>query len=276
VNLSDVFGDADLTQRFVKRYLKATHCDLFFADGAVLVEGPAERMLVPHFVRKHPQYAGLQHCYITWLEIGGSHAHRLRPLIEHLGLTTLVITDLDAMAASGSAAAVKPQRNASLRTRNQTLKEWVPSEKSLDALLDLPSERLVLPGQSGYAIRVAYQQPVTVTFKSAESVEAIPNTFEDALLYANIDLFQKLSGEGLIDKFKTSLTDSADLNALADALHEHLKHGAAKAELALELMYSDEIDKINAPAYIDAGLLWLANQLKRKEMAERGKIEAVS
>lgn len=76
------------------RYLKATHCDLFFADGAVFVEGPAERILVPHFVRERHKYEYLRRCYITWLEIGGSHAHRLRKLVEHLGLNTLIITDL--------------------------------------------------------------------------------------------------------------------------------------------------------------------------------------
>ena len=82
VNLSEVFGSETDTKRFVTRYLKALHCDLFFADAAILVEGPAERMLVPHFIKQH--YQRLDERYITMLEIGGSHAHRLRPLIEHL------------------------------------------------------------------------------------------------------------------------------------------------------------------------------------------------
>ncbi len=34
--------------------------------------------------------------YPLKVEIGGSHAHRLKKLIEHLGLDTLVITDIDA------------------------------------------------------------------------------------------------------------------------------------------------------------------------------------
>ena len=51
-NLSEVFGLNNETERFVTRYLKATHCDLFFADAAILVEGPAERILVP------PVYSG--------------------------------------------------------------------------------------------------------------------------------------------------------------------------------------------------------------------------
>lgn len=81
INLKHVFGPGDKTGRFVTRYLKATHCDLFFADGAVLIEGSAERILVPHFVETRGEYEYLRHCYISWLEIGGSHAHRLKSLI---------------------------------------------------------------------------------------------------------------------------------------------------------------------------------------------------
>ena len=40
-------------------------------------------MLVPNFICAH--YDELNQCYITLLEIGGSHAHRLKPLIDHPG-----------------------------------------------------------------------------------------------------------------------------------------------------------------------------------------------
>jgi predicted ATP-dependent endonuclease of OLD family len=93
INLSTVFGTDDETRRFVRRYLRATHCDLFFADAAILVEGTAERMLVPHFIA-HQRHR-LHCCYITLLEVNGSHAHRLRPLIEALGLLSLIVADLD-------------------------------------------------------------------------------------------------------------------------------------------------------------------------------------
>jgi predicted ATP-dependent endonuclease of OLD family len=95
INLSEVFGTQDETAQWVSRYLQATHADLFFADGAILVEGAAERMLVPHFIRHH--YKELHSCYVTLMEVGGSHAHRLAPLIEHLGLNALIITDIDAV-----------------------------------------------------------------------------------------------------------------------------------------------------------------------------------
>lgn len=274
VNLSEIFGGADPTEVFVKRYLKATHCDLFFADGAVLIEGPAERILIPHLVRELEDYAYLRRCYITWLEIGGSHAHTLRPLLEHLGLNTLIITDIDAKDGT-TGETVPPKRGAGQKSRNQTLKTWIPSEESLDTLLDKRSDEKIIVDPSGYAIRVAYQQPIAITYKSAVTAEALANTFEDALVYENAELFEVLAGYGLIAKFRDALMNSADLNALASALSTALKSGS-KAEFVLNLLYSDEIKNLKIPAYIHDGLLWLGEQLKRKEEDVIGKSAGVA
>lgn len=94
-NLSSLFGTDDETTRFATRYLRTTHCDLFFADGAIMIEGAAERILLPHFISN--AHEGLAERYISLLEIGGSHAHRLRPLVELLDIPTLIISDLDAI-----------------------------------------------------------------------------------------------------------------------------------------------------------------------------------
>lgn len=88
INLSKVFGSEDETTKFAIRYLKTTHCDLFFADAVIIVEGPVERMLLPYFIKHH---TNLNNCYISILEIGGSHAHTLHPLIESLGIICLII-----------------------------------------------------------------------------------------------------------------------------------------------------------------------------------------
>lgn len=268
VNLSETFGGGEETGRFVKRYLKATHCDLFFADGAVLVEGPAERILVPHFVRKRDQYEYLRRCYITWLEIGGSHAHRLKPLLEHLGLNTLIITDLDSKDATG--ASVPPVRGSSLTTRNETLKTWIPAVEDLNTLLDKKAEEIVRNDPSGYGIRVAYQQPIPAKFKTKENKEALANTFEDALVYENLDLFQKMEGTGLMGRIRKSLDAATDLDDLAPRMLADLAKGG-KAEFTMDLLDSDEIETMKVPAYIDSGLLWLATQLERKEDGISGK-----
>lgn len=273
VNLSEIFGGGDDTQIFVKRYLKATHCDLFFADGAVLVEGPAERILVPHLVRTCAQFDYLRRCYITWLEIGGSHAHRLKSLILHLGLNTLIITDID--AKDDDEKAVPPVRGAGLKARNETLKTWIPKEESLDTLLDKKATELVSSDTVGFAVRVAYQQPIMAALKAAVPAEALANTFEDAIVYENIELFSTLKGTGLIGRFRKAIAEAATLPELAEKAADALSKGG-KAEFAMELLYSDQIDKIKVPAYINDGLLWLSFQLKRKEAEVLGKSAALT
>ena len=154
VNLSEVFGKPDETARFVSRYLQATHADLFFADGAIIVEGAAERMLIPHFIRNN--YLTLHSCYITLLEVGGSHAHRLAPLIEHLGLNTLIITDIDAVDKENRSK-VTPKMGSDLITSNNVLKSWHPKKEGFDELVNLSEEKKELSYDDFFSIRVAYQ-----------------------------------------------------------------------------------------------------------------------
>jgi predicted ATP-dependent endonuclease of OLD family len=262
VNLTTVFGDDSDTKRFVTRYLKVTHCDLFFADAAVLIEGPAERILVPHFARSHDEFKALGESYITWLEIGGSHAHRLRELIEHLGLPTLIITDIDAIDKDGKA--VQPQRLPALRSRNETLKTWCPSAENLIELLNKPAaDKVKSYEKQQFAVRVAYQCPITIKFKDAD-VEAIANTLEDALVFQNLVLFAGLEGKGLISRFRKAIAESATVAELGLAIHEALSAGG-KAELALDLLELKNEKAVQTPEYIREGLLWLKAELRRHQ-----------
>lgn len=261
VNLSQVFGKDDETKRFVTRYLKAQHCDLFFADAAILVEGPAERMLVPHFIRL--KYPSLNQRYITLLEIGGSHAHRLRPLIDDLKLLTLIVTDLDAGNAPNNTAE-QPERGKGQVTNNVTLEKWVPGRANIDDLLDLnESQKVSADDGNLFAVRVAYQVPVTVGFAKLAKSEVLPNTFEDALVFENLPFFSQLDGTGLVRKFKDAIQASNDLLTLGRTMFKELKTGK-KAEFALDVIDAKEFDSLNVPTYIAQGLDWLQGRLQKK------------
>jgi hypothetical protein len=263
VNLSTVFGSKnDQTAKFVTRYLKATHCDLFFADGAVFIEGAAERILVPHFVEERGAFENLKRCYISWLEIGGSHAHRFQTLVEKLGLTTLIITDLDAKDPKAGTSE-PPTRGKGQETRNETLQTWSPKKASIDELLDLEESVKAIMHPSGYGVRAAYQTPVKVTV-GGSGAELLANTFEDALLYQNIGFFKDRKGTGLAGAFADVVEASGSAAELASSARAAIKTGK-KAEFALDLLYGDDIQKLAVPEYIVQGLLWLTEQLKRKE-----------
>ncbi|MBM2765231.1 ATP-dependent OLD family endonuclease [Burkholderia anthina] len=104
LNMSSFYDATDHDVRtFLERYLKLTHCDLFFADGAVLVEGNVERLLLPQMIANTAPR--LQSTYLTVLEIGGAFGYRFKTLIEFLGLTALIITDLDSVFGPRAPAA---------------------------------------------------------------------------------------------------------------------------------------------------------------------------
>ncbi len=258
VNLSNTFGDHDETSRFATRYLQSTHCDLFFADAAILVEGSAERMLVPHFIRT--RFPRLDQSHISLLEIGGAHAHRLKPLLETLGLLALIVTDLDSVGESGTAKAF-PDRGKKHRTGNTTLKDWLPKKERLDDLLDLVNHAKETTNKQ---IRVAYQCPISLRYADdGAEEEAIPYTFEDSLALTNLNLFRALDKPiGLLKKLK----DALGKDTLEDArkeMFENLEKGS-KAEMALELLYLSEPSQLCPPTYISDGLKWLEEALDAK------------
>ncbi|ORE86870.1 hypothetical protein ATO7_07517 [Oceanococcus atlanticus] len=272
INMSEVFGANGETERFVTRYLRAQHADLFFADAAILVEGPAERMLVPNFIRA--RYDELNQCYITLLEIGGSHAHRLRPLIEHLGLLTLVITDMDTLTGTGGTS-VQPAKGAGQKTNNATLKTWLPGTDEVDALIDADDDAKTRrsDGDPLFAVRVAYQVPLEVTPPGAGGPDtAFPYTFEDALAFENIRFFAELDGTGLVRKFREAIEAGGGVAAIGNLMYEALKNGK-KAEFALDVLEADGFDDLVVPRYIAAGLEWLLAQLKKKQVEILSEVE---
>lgn len=265
INLSEVFGAGNETARFVTRYLRAQHADLFFADAAILVEGPAERMIVPNFI--HQKFEVLSKSYITPLEIGGSHAHRLRPLIDHLGLLTLIITDLDSQAA-GATSSAPPTPGVGQTTNNTTLRQWVPGQASVEALWGkTPAERTIeRAGDPLFAVRVAYQLPVEVTLPGASGSEtAYPYTFEDAFAFENLAIFAALPGTGLVAKFRDAIAANGSAAAVGAAMFEALKT-SKKAEFALDVLDAEGFETLMMPRYIAEGLAWLQERLKKKQI----------
>ncbi|WP_179280293.1 ATP-dependent nuclease [Pseudomonas syringae] len=263
-NLSTVFGEGSYTQKFVTRYLRAQHAELFFADAVILVEGAAERMLLPQFLRTHFKF--LDQCYISILDIGGSHAHRLRPLVDALGIVTLVITDLDA----GKAKAAKPvRRGADLSTNNPTLKHWLrmkAASAKVDDLLEMADELKCQELDELFAIRIAYQTPILVALDQTGPlpVEVLANTFEDSLVLTNAAYFASRSGRGLVGQFARALQSATTSEELGESFFEALRDGN-KAEFALEVLGATTFPMLTVPDYIREGLVWLEWKLRKKQ-----------
>lgn len=267
VNLSRIFGDDNDTKRFVTRYIRLTHCDIFFADAIILVEGAAERILMPKFIRDE----NMDNFYISVIEINGSHAHRFDSLTQKLGIPTLIITDIDAQEERLEKEELKwksaiPQKNKKQKTNNDTIKHWLKIE-SIDMLLELP-----FPNKQKGNICISYQIPISVNWtnqkKEDELYEVYPYTFEDSLVFTNIKLFQrdeKMAKMGVITTFYNYLKKAISLEDFHEKMFSCLeKRKNVKASFATDILYTEQFDKIQAPSYIKEGLIWLQKCLNNK------------
>lgn len=270
LDVSHVFGTE--TAQFVKRYIRATHADLFFADGIILVEGAAEWLLLPHFIDQAHQ--SLTSCYLTILEIGGSHAHRLRDLVEHLRLPTLVITDIDSASPSengGKPEHTWPRAGSGQVTQNSTLSKWVPERTDIDGLLEATAQE-----RTRDHVHVAYQQAHLIEWSDAgDSAKAYPYTFEDALVLTNLAVFRKTKfRRGLAKKCSEAVGLAQDVQDLQDRLFGCLKD-AKKAEFAMDLMELDDdaFGSLRCPPYISEGLEWLQDRLAARRHEALGTQE---
>ena len=275
VDLGEVFGSDDDTRQFAERYFRVQHTDLLFANAALFVEGVAERMLVPLFMEL--KYEKLNSHYVSFLDIGGSHAHRLKPLVEKLRIPTVVITDIDptektvnATTGKKSWTATANTGQADLKCGNATLRQWHPQLQKLEDFKTPTPANLTWTGVPDCRVRFAWQLPV------AEAGDQWPTTFEDSLILTNIDWFKGLgklaedeeAGEKITPPTGALAAAAKEVAAtktpaeLVQALHK-LMHGSfSKGDFAASIFERVAAGAdVKCPKYIADALAWLQDEL---------------
>lgn len=274
-NLSLFYDNEELaTRNFLLQYLKLTHCDLFFADAAVLVEGNVERLLLPLMIEKScPE---LRSAHLTLLEVGGAFAHKFDKLINFLQLPTLVITDLDSVTAaspadafgSGEASDVDDEAylgQACLSdtpdavTSNETLKQWIPRMTDVSDLLAAdPSKKVSnnhdrAPGN----VRVVYQTKQPVSWQGVTELAA-GRTLEEAFALQNLEWCQHQDRKQLGLHIRGGA--NMGLANMKQKVYDKVRN-LEKTKFALELIAEDP-SVWSTPVYIREGLEWLREILQ--------------
>jgi hypothetical protein len=260
VNLADAFGDDDETRTFAERYFQVQHTDLLFADAAIFVEGTAERMLVPFFIDR--DFPALGSRYMSFLDIGGSHAHRLRPLVERLGIPTVVITDIDPVRVATDSDGKTTRKaeaitdHTALECGNDTLTMWHPKVTSLADFTKISGQAQVWTSDKGGKVRFAWQVPVP-------SGGPWPSSFEDAFILTNLEWFKDQTGEkGSLGSAVRTVIKHPDQVGLNEALHGLLRGSFKKGDFAASLFESLCAGKpLQCPGYISDALAWLQEEL---------------
>lgn len=68
--------------------------DIIFADKIIMYEGDTERMLIKYILRSE-EFEQLRSQYVSFVQVGGAYAYNYKPIIEFLGIKSVLITDLD-------------------------------------------------------------------------------------------------------------------------------------------------------------------------------------
>ncbi|WP_343237720.1 AAA family ATPase [Stenotrophomonas sp. ISL-67] len=281
IDLATAFGTDKETKTFAERYFRVQHTDLLFSDAAIFVEGSSERMLVPLFIER--DFPELDKRYISFLDLGGRHAHRLRPLVERLGIPTVVITDIDPVelgkdskgdAVRRAAAIVDPKL---LECGNDTLNGWHPKKRELNLLAEPAETDQVWTDGNGGRVRFAWQAPIPKD-------GPWPASFEDSLILTNIDWFKSIDRNsrkkllegglpppkliGSLRKVVDIVTANPDNRDLCRALHGMLRAKFPKAEFAATMFERISLgDTVACPAYIADSLTWLDKELATSKKA---------
>lgn len=285
MNLSAFYSQTLNERDFLQRYLKLTHCDLFFADAAILVEGNVERLLLPVMIEQIKEAKSLRSACLSILEVGGAFGHRFKSLIEFLGLTALIITDLDSVklvvaadenededikfevpdAEPGKLPVTKSGKaclptEPDARTSNQTLIQWLPKKQTVVELLNAAeAEKLhEKDGGSGFKVRVAYQVPTDVKWNGV-TANLCGRTLEESFGLENAEWCQDAAQRHVGLKLRGN---PATPGELASGLHKRVNGKSFdKTKFALGVL-TESPKNWTVPLYIKEGLLWLESVIR--------------
>jgi putative ATP-dependent endonuclease of OLD family len=230
---------------FLKRYLRLTHCDLFFADAAILVEGAAEKLLMPSMIEMSANR--LRSIYLTVLEVGGAYAHRFEGLLAFLRIPYIVITDLDSVVPSGYPSACRADVSGA-RTSNTSLKKFCGKEKVSDLLAMTATEK----ADKAKDRFVAFEMDVLVEEKDVKFAMR-PRTLEEAIAYENFALLRT-------GTLSIGIPIPGTLPEAYQNIYDWIRSDDfKKTDFAMSLLANNETWTV--PAYIAEGLRWLETRL---------------
>lgn len=129
-------------KEIIQKYFTINTCDMFFADKVILIEGTAERILMPTFFKILDNESDNKICtqHITIFEVGGTYAYIFQDLLRFLSIKNLTITDIDSVTGRYNNSVVcdisgEPIENTKktpflIKTINGNITNWFVPKKT--------------------------------------------------------------------------------------------------------------------------------------------------
>jgi len=253
-------------KKHLTKFLDVTRSDMLFADKVILVEGIAERLLLPLFMEKCG--CAFEDGHISIVEIGGKHFNYFVELFNYNAVAkkVLCITDRDFVWFEGEEAIDEYKRYMSFEA---------PHIKSMiETFATMPNLKIVSQSLGGVTFE---DELLLANFDNNDTITNLLGLSVSQTIYKfigenGIDLSKwegvelcktKKSVEAAkanIDAVVTTDTDNAEFFRrlfIGILFLEYTK--SKKGDVALSILTNDKLaNEIVVPPYIKEGLEWLS------------------
>ncbi len=220
--------------------------DIVFADKIVLYEGDTERMLIKSIMRSD-KFEALRNQYVSFVQVGGAYGYNYRPIIDFLGIKSVIITDLDY-----NKSALTESKVLASHSTNSTINQFSNSVFSISS----PTVRMLYAWKAK-SHPIVINETICLAFQGRE--DGLSRTLEEAML-------AKRYGVTALEKQKQSVWKK---HRKDDGLRFVIPRRpecnirsivSHTAKSKADFMYSvilNNLAEAMIPNYIEEALLWL-------------------
>ena len=245
---NEISGKEKLVE-FYDWFYTINFSDIIFADKIIMYEGDTERMLIKSLLSVD-KFKPLSEQYLSFVQVGGAYAYNYKPLVEFLGIKTVIITDLDYEKKASSSEEILASETTN-STINNFYKIVFPDESK-------PTVKDLYDWQSSGSI-VLNDGQIYLAFQNKE--DGYARTLEEAMLskHYNINSYEVKSKDEWKelkenDKLKYTIPRKDDSCNIRDIVL-HTSNG--KTDFMYSVILNNSAESM-LPDYIKEALIWLA------------------
>jgi putative ATP-dependent endonuclease of OLD family len=230
-------ASADLSDREeddLARYLDVTRAEILFSRGVILVEGEAERFLVPMFAEA--MNVDLDHLGISICSVGGTHFASYAKFLTSLGIPFAVLTDWDALGATSRGA-------GHARTLIRVIEEAMSGELS-------PERRAEIDDLDEDGLRPLAEERGVFLNEHTLEVDLFKNGFETEIIATLREIRFSQQRRDLIDRWERD-PDDLDVDAYLSMVN-----AIAKGRFAQRL--ASRLEDSDPPEFIREAIAFIA------------------
>ena len=225
--------------------------DIVFADKVILYEGDTERMLINSLLKlEKNQFPNLRAQYVSFVQVGGAYAYNYEPILNYLGIKSVVITDIDYNKNIKKIDDIKSSHSTNSSINSFLANITKITKKSL-TISEIYSYR---ESEKPYVI---LNGTICLTFQG--EVDGYSRTLEEAMLckFYKMNSFTNRTKEEWKDdrnkdklKYAIPITDSSNIRDIVSSTSKN------KTDFMYSVVLANKLEQM-LPKYIEEALLWL-------------------